>query len=79
MESVQIRLTHQLLRRVDNLVKKGIYSNRNETIRDAVRKLTLEYDTLMYTGRLRAKLTPKLLKKSGEKLIREVREEEDRL
>lgn len=79
MESVQIRLTPQLLKRVDYLVREGIYSNRNEAIRDAVRKLALKYETLAHTGKLRTKLTPKLPRRSGEELIREVREKEERI
>jgi len=79
MESVQIRITHQLLGRIDRLVGKGIYSNRNEAIRDAVRRLAFEYEALTRTGRLRAKITPILPSKSGEKLIEEVRREGDLL
>lgn len=77
MESVQIRLTHQLIGGIDGLVKKGIYANRNEAIRDAVRRLTFEYGALAKTGRLRANLTPKSPSKSGEKLIEDVRREGD--
>ncbi|MFH0949453.1 MAG: ribbon-helix-helix domain-containing protein [Candidatus Aenigmatarchaeota archaeon] len=39
METVQIRLTEKHLKAIDVLVKKGIYPNRSEAVRDAVRKL----------------------------------------
>lgn len=42
METVQIRLTKNMLDRIDNLVKHGEYSNSSETVRDGVRRL-LEY------------------------------------
>ena len=41
METMQIRMGNGLIKRVDNLVKTGIYSNRSDTIRDAVRRLVL--------------------------------------
>ncbi|MBI2675726.1 MAG: type II toxin-antitoxin system ParD family antitoxin [Candidatus Aenigmarchaeota archaeon] len=37
MVPVQVRVTRQLLERLDDLVAKGIYSNRSEAIRDAIR------------------------------------------
>jgi Arc/MetJ-type ribon-helix-helix transcriptional regulator len=40
METVQIRLTEKQIRIVDTLIRKGVYPNRSEAIRDAVRKLT---------------------------------------
>ncbi len=39
METVQIRLTERQIRNIDVLVKKGVYPNRSEAVRDAVRKL----------------------------------------
>jgi antitoxin ParD1/3/4 len=39
METVQIRLTEKQLRRLDVMVKNGVYPNRSEAVRDAVRKL----------------------------------------
>jgi len=39
METVQIRLTEKQIRSIDVLVKRGIYPNRSEAVRDAVRKL----------------------------------------
>lgn len=31
-----------LLKKIDNLVEKGIYSNKSDVVRDAVRRLVLE-------------------------------------
>lgn len=39
METVQIRLTEKQIKTIDVFVKKGMYPNRSEAIRDAVRKL----------------------------------------
>jgi Arc/MetJ-type ribon-helix-helix transcriptional regulator len=39
METVQIRLTEKQIRNIEVLVKKGVYPNRSEAVRDAVRKL----------------------------------------
>lgn len=39
METVQIRLTEKQIKAISALVKKGIYPNRSEAVRDAVRKL----------------------------------------
>jgi len=41
METVQIRLTSKLIAKVDHFVKEGIYPNRSEAVRDAVRRLIL--------------------------------------
>ncbi len=39
METVQIRLTRNMLKRIDELIKIGEYPNRSEAIRDSVRRL----------------------------------------
>ncbi len=39
MDVVQVRIPREMIRRIDTLVKKGIYPNRSEAIRDAVRRL----------------------------------------
>ena len=44
MMTVQIRLTEKQLKSIDQLVKKGIYPNRSEAVRDAVRTLVNEVD-----------------------------------
>lgn len=42
MDTIQIRLSHGLVERVDDLVGTGIYANRSDAIRDAVRRLILD-------------------------------------
>ena len=42
METVQIRLTEKQIRSIDAFVKRGVYPNRSEAVRDAVRKLVTE-------------------------------------
>ena len=42
MDTVQVRLSQGLVERIDDLVDTGIYANRSDVIRDAVRKLVLD-------------------------------------
>jgi len=42
METMQIRMNQGLTQRLDTLVETGIYQNRSEAIRDAVRRLVLK-------------------------------------
>lgn len=42
MSITQVRLPEGLIREVDKLVGKGLYTNKSDVIRDAVRKLVLE-------------------------------------
>lgn len=79
MESLQIRLTPQILKKVDELVEEGVYSNRNEAVRDAVRRLVLSHEMLSRTRMLREEVSGELKGKRGSKLIREARDEEDSL
>jgi len=48
MESITLplRLPKKLIEEIDNMVKAGIYENRSEAIRDAIRKL-IEFRKLM--------------------------------
>ena len=41
MDTLQIRLSHGLVERVDSLIDTGLYANRSDAIRDAVRRLVL--------------------------------------
>jgi Arc/MetJ-type ribon-helix-helix transcriptional regulator len=41
MNPVQIRLTKELVEKIDKLVEVGMYPNRSEAVRDAVRRLRL--------------------------------------
>lgn len=42
METIQIRLTRNMLEQLDELIKEGTYPNRSEAVRDGVRRL-IEY------------------------------------
>ena len=42
MDTLQIRMNKGLLKRVDSLIKTGVYSNRSDVIRDAVRRFVWE-------------------------------------
>ena len=39
METIQIRLTKNMLMRLDELIQIGVYPNKSEAIRDSVRKM----------------------------------------
>ena len=39
METMQIRLTRNMLNKVDELIKRGEYPNRSEAVRDSVRRM----------------------------------------
>ncbi|MFH1473558.1 MAG: ribbon-helix-helix domain-containing protein [Candidatus Aenigmatarchaeota archaeon] len=41
MHPIQIRLTRELIEKIDQLIEQGIYPNRSEAVRDAVRRLGL--------------------------------------
>lgn len=38
MIPVQVRVTKKLIQMIDDLIKEGVYSNRSELIRDALRR-----------------------------------------
>lgn len=42
MQVTQVRLPKELNKEVDKLVTKGLYSNKSDVVRDAVRKLVLD-------------------------------------
>ena len=42
MSVTQVRLPEGLVKQVDNLVKKGLYTNKSDVVRDALRRLILE-------------------------------------
>lgn len=42
MTIAQVRLPEGLIKEVDKLVDKGIYTNKSDVIRDAIRRLILE-------------------------------------
>ena len=42
MDTIQVRMSKGLIIKMDNIVDTGLYSNRSDVIRDAVRRLNLE-------------------------------------
>jgi len=42
LEIIQARLTPKLLEEVEKMVKEGLYADRDEAIRDAIRRLMRE-------------------------------------
>lgn len=42
MDTLQIRMNKGLVKRIDFLIKQGIYTNRADVIRDAVRRFVWE-------------------------------------
>lgn len=41
MHPIQIRLTRELIQKIDVMIDRGLYPNRSEAVRDAVRRLKL--------------------------------------
>ena len=41
MDTVQVRLTQGIVKKIDELVETGVYSSRSDVLRDAVRRLVL--------------------------------------
>ena len=39
MDPIQIRLTRELIAKIDVMIDNGVYPNRSEAVRDAVRRL----------------------------------------
>jgi len=50
MEVIALRLTEHITAEIDKLVKKGIYPNRSEALREAARML-IRVQRGAYTGR----------------------------
>ena len=42
MDTIQVRLSHGIVKRIDDLVETGVYSSRSDVLRDAVRRLVLD-------------------------------------
>lgn len=51
MDTLQIRMNQALLKRIDSLVKTGVYSNRSDVIRDAVRRFVWEKEVGSITNK----------------------------
>ncbi|MBI2147424.1 hypothetical protein HYU19_03020 [Candidatus Woesearchaeota archaeon] len=42
MDTIQVRLSHGLVEKIDGFVETGLYSSRSDIVRDAVRRLVLD-------------------------------------
>ena len=42
MENIEAKLTPKLLEEVEKMIKEGLYADRDEAIRDAIRRLIRE-------------------------------------
>lgn len=51
MIPVQVRVTKMLMKRLDELIDCGAYSNRSEAIRDAIRKHITSFDDTSFRRR----------------------------
>jgi len=75
METLQVRLTGDLIRMVDRLVEQGIYSSRSEAVRDAVRKLVVESEIGSLAEKKTEKTSVELVKEVRQKIWKECLEE----
>jgi len=66
MELIALRLTKQTISEIDNLVKRGIYPNRSEAMRDAAR-LLLRMQKGMFTGKAKPVSKDVLIKEFAKK------------
>jgi len=75
METLQVRLTGDLIKMVDRLVERGIYSSRSEAVRDAVRKLIVESEVGSLAEKKTEKASVELVKEVRKKIWRECLED----
>ena len=72
MQTVQVRLTDEQLRLIDEKVKEGIYPSRSEAIRDYVRKAeALELFGRFFEATRKPAFTEEELDRAREELWRE--------
>lgn len=74
MDTLQIRLNKGIIKMIDDLVKKDIYANRSEVIRDAVRRFVWDKEV----GSISKKGdSVKLVRKAREILSKEIKSFKD--
>jgi len=44
MNTIQIRLTKEQIKKIDKIIRKGYYPSRSEAVRDATRKLIEKFE-----------------------------------
>jgi Arc/MetJ-type ribon-helix-helix transcriptional regulator len=65
METLQIRLTKNMLDKIDVLIKQGTYPNRSEAVRDSVRKMLDRKSVTSETLTVSVKDLQKFIKTAG--------------
>ncbi len=65
METVQIRLTKNMLNKIDELIMVGEYPNRSEAIRDSVRRMLDNKSTTHEVLNVSVKDLQRFIKTSG--------------
>jgi Arc/MetJ-type ribon-helix-helix transcriptional regulator len=65
METLQIRLTKNMLDRIDILIQQGTYPNRSEAVRDSVRKMLDRKPTTSEALTVSVKDLQKFIKTAG--------------
>jgi len=63
MDTLQIRMNKGLIKRVDSLVKTGVYSNRSDVIRDAVRRFVWEKEVGSVSNKERSTEQVRMIRK----------------
>ena len=69
MDTMQIRMHPKLIKLIDSMIRTGIYSNRSELIRDAVRRFVWEREVGSIPNN--AKNSVKEIREIREKLSKE--------
>jgi len=67
METVQIRLTRNMLEKLDDLITIGEYPNRSEAIRDSVRRMLDRKGATSEVLNVSVKDLQRFIKTAGEK------------
>ena len=67
METVQIRLTRNMLEKIDDLITIGEYPNRSEAIRDSVRRMLDRKSATSEVLNVSVKDLQRFIKTAGEK------------
>ena len=66
MKTLQIRLPDEILKKVDDIIKKGLYRSRSHLIREAVSKVISEFNFIGALPYIVGPFTPDQLELLGE-------------
>jgi len=70
MDTIQIRLPKGLVKKAEEVVTEGTYSNRSEVVRDALRSFLIRRMLMKQVGSLKG-----IIKGDSVELVRKVRKE----